>query len=355
MSLFELLYQPDRWVKEVNSLITGFAQGFGIPALLVQAVLMVAVAAVLVNFAMVNVMAMTWVERKVAGHMQVRHGPMRTGFHGILQPIADGIKFFFKEPMTLPFVDQFIFNLSPAAIFGASVLLYIALPFAPGWVVAPMEYGLLFIFAVSGVSAFFVFAGAWSSNSKYSLLGAMRTAAQLISYEVPMLLAALSVALIAGSMNLVTIVEAQKNIWNWNIFIQPLGFLLFFTAALAELNRAPFDLLEAEQELVAGYITEFSGMRFGLIWMAEYMNMFAMCGLMTTLFLGGWQGPVLPPVFWFLGKTYALVIVMMWIRWTFPRIRVDHLMTFNWKFLLPLALINLAATAALVLAWQAWA
>ncbi|MDN5346634.1 MAG: NADH-quinone oxidoreductase subunit [Clostridia bacterium] len=348
MSLWQLLYEPDRWADEINKLITNWGLQLGIPVFITQLFLMIVVAVILLSFILLNVAFLTWLERKVAGHIQVRHGPMRTGPHGILQPVADGIKLLFKESITLPFVDNFIYTLSPAMMFTAAMLTYIVLPFAPGWVVAPLDYGLIFVFAAGGVSSFFVFTAGWSSNNKYSLLAGMRTIAQVISYEIPMILAALGVALFAGSLNLVEIVEAQKGLWN--IVVQPLGFLLFLTAALGETHRAPFDLLEAEQELVAGYMTEYSGMRFALFYLGEYTHMFAAAALMTTLYLGGWQGPYLPPVVWFLLKAYALVLLIMWFRWTYPRIRIDHLMNFSWKFILPLALINLGVTA-LVLVW----
>lgn len=342
MWLYQFLYQPGEWARGIYQVMENWAVRIGLGVHWIQLIDMIIVAIILIAFIFLDVMFLTWLERKVAGHIQVRHGPMRTGPHGIIQPVADAIKLLFKEPMALPGVDNFIYLISPLMMFVGAMLLYIVIPFAPGWVVAPMDYGLLFAFAASGLSAFFVIAAGWSSNNKWSLLGGMRAAAMTLSYEVPLILAAIGVALVTGSLSLVDIVENQAGMWN--IIRQLLAAVLFFVAALAEMNRGPFDLSEAEQELVAGYLTEYSGMRFAMFYLGEYTHLLAGAALFTTLFLGGWQGPLLPPVVWFLLKVHVMIFIYMWVRWTYPRIRIDHLMAFNWKFILPLALINLGIT-----------
>lgn len=341
--MWQFFYAPDKWASNLYQGIEAWGQSIDMPLPLIQLLVTLAVALILIAFIMLNVMLLTLMERKVAGRIQVRLGPMRTGPRGVLQPFADAIKALTKEPMALPGVDKFIYFISPGVVFITAVLVYIVIPFAPGWVVVPMDFGLLFLFAVSGLSTVFVLAGGWCSNNKWSLLGGMRAAAQIVGYEVPLIISALGVALIAGSFNLTEIVNSQAGLWN--IVRQPLAFLLFLTVALAEINRAPFDLEEAEQELVAGYITEYSGMPFALFYLGEYAHMLGSAAVITTLFLGGWHGPILPPVLWFLIKCYAVIFVYMWLRWTYPRIRVDHLLQFNWKFILPLALINLGVTS----------
>ncbi|GAW94176.1 NADH-quinone oxidoreductase subunit NuoH [Calderihabitans maritimus] len=341
--MWEFFYAPDQWAYGIYKAVETWGQSVGIPVSLIQLLLLIPVAVILLAFIFLNVMFLTWMERKVAGHIQVRYGPMRTGWHGLMQPVADAVKLLFKEPIALPGVDRFIYFLSPMFMFTMAMMVFIVIPFSPGWVVASLDYGLLFIFAVSGMSSFFVLAGGWCSNNKWSLLGAMRTVAQVIGYEVPLILSALGVALLAGSLNLTDIVASQKGMWN--IVKQPLGFILFLMASLAEANRGPFDLEEAEQELVGGYLTEYSGMPFAMFYLGEYTHLLASGAIITTLFLGGWQGPLLPPIIWFLIKCYAVIFIFMWIRWTYPRIRVDHLLQFNWKFVLPLALVNLGITS----------
>lgn len=343
MWLRQFFYEPDAWARQIYEAFAAWGQGVGLSPFWIRFIDVVVVAVILLAFIFINVMFLTWMERKVAGHIQVRYGPMRTGPHGLMQPVADAIKLLCKEPMALPGVDGFIYFLSPMLMFVAAMMVFIVIPFNRGWVVSDLEYGLIFAFAVSGVSSFFVLAGGWCSNNKWSLLGGMRAIAQVLAYEVPLILAALGVALLSGSFNLVTIVEDQAGLWN--LVRQPLGFLLFVMAGLAEINRAPFDMAEAEQELVAGYLTEYSGMRFAMYYLGEYTHLLANACLVTTLFLGGWQGPVLPPIIWFFIKIYAVIFFYMWIRWTYPRLRVDQLSTFSWKFLLPLSLINLGVTS----------
>lgn len=348
MWVSRFFYQPGVWAAQIYESFFRWGQGVGLSPFWIRFIDVIVVAIILISFIFIDVMFLTWMERKVAGYIQSRYGPMRTGFRGILQPVADGIKLLCKEPMALPGVDKFIYFVSPLMLFVAAMMVFIVIPFAPGWVVAPLEYGLIFAFAASGVSSFFVMAGGWSSNNKWSLLGGMRAVAQILAYEVPLIIAALSVTLFAGSFNLVTIVEDQAGLWN--LVRQPVAFLLFLVAGLAEINRAPFDMAEAEQELVAGYLTEFSGMRFAMYYVGEYTHLLANACVVTSLFLGGWQGPLLPPVIWFLLKVHVVIFFYMWVRWTYPRVRVDQLSIFSWKFLLPLSLINLGVTGfALVL------
>ncbi|KKM08881.1 NADH:ubiquinone oxidoreductase subunit H [Clostridiales bacterium PH28_bin88] len=318
----------------------------GIPLPLTQLLVMIPVAIALVAFVFLNVMFLTWMERKVAGRIQIRYGPTRTGPAGLLQPVADAIKVMSKQALALPTMDKLVFFLSPMMMFTMALMVYLVIPFAPGWVVSRMDNGLLYLFAVSGLGSFFVLVAGWGVNNKWSLMGGMRAVSQTIAYEVPLIISAIGVALLAGSLSLVDIVESQAGLWN--VVRQPLAFLLFVTVAAAEINRAPFDLEEAEQELVGGYMTEYSGMRFALFYLGEYTHLLGAGAVITTLFLGGWQGPLLPPVIWFLVKTYAVIFFYMWVRWTYPRIRMDHLMQFNWKFILPLALINLGVTSLIM-------
>ena len=302
----------------------------------------------------------TYAERKVAAHIQLRIGPNRVGPMGLLQPAADGIKLIFKENVAPGGRDRFVYLVGPALAAAAAILAFAVIPLdgvhdLNGYHlhldVASVNVGLLYILAITSLGVYAIFLGGWSANSKYSLLGALRSSAQLVSYEMAVAFALMGAVILAGSLNLEDIVNAQHHAWF--IVLQPIGALLYFTGALAETNRAPFDLPEAETELVGGYHTEYSGMRFGFYFVGEYINMVTVCSIATTLFLGGWL-PLLPflgfipGVFWFLGKVFALVFVMMWIRWTFPRLRYDRLMNLGWKVLLPLGLLNIAVTGAVV-------
>lgn len=293
-------------------------------------------------------MYLTLLERKVIGRMQNRYGPNRVGKWGLLQPFADGIKMLTKEDIVPTHADPVIHFLAPIVIVVPALMVFLVLPFGERMTAVNLNIGLLYFIAVSSITTIPIFMGSWGSRSKYSLLGGMRTAAQMISYEVPMTLSVVPVIMMSQSLSTNTIVLSQEGIYDMNWFIFTpwglVGFVIFFLCAVAECNRPPFDLPEAESELVAGFHTEYSGMKFALFYMAEYMNAFALCGISVTLFLGGWQGPFLPSWFWFLGKTFALIFVMIWFRATFPRFRVDQLMAFAWKFLLPLSLINILIT-----------
>jgi NADH-quinone oxidoreductase subunit H len=291
----------------------------------------------------VNALFLIWMERKVSAHMQLRPGPMEVGFHGALQTIADALKLIGKELITPEDVDKLIYLLAPIVMFLPVLVSFVVIPFSPTLIIRDLNVGLLLIFAFSTLSVLAILMAGWSSNNKYSLLGAIRSVAQNIAYEIPLLITVMSVILMAGSFKPTDIVAQQSFLWN--IFLQPLAFLLFTICGTAETNRAPFDIPEAESELVAGFHTEYSGMRFAIFFLAEYTNMFIVSAVATILFLGGWKGPILPPVIWFLIKVYAMIFLLMWFRWTFPRLRFDQLITFAWKILIPLSLANLVLTA----------
>lgn len=300
----------------------------------------------------------TWLERKLLGRMQSRYGPNRAGPFGLLQPIADLVKLIRKEHFYPASAVDVLYITAPAVAAFTALAAFSVIPFGGVWHVGPYDITgrivdvpialvLLFALGAMGIYAFLV--GGWASESKFSLLGSMRTAAQLISYEVSLALSVLGVVLMAGSLSLVEIVERQQETI-WYAAPQLVGLLVFFIAGVAETNRPPFDLPEAETELVAGYQTEYSGMRFGLFSMAEYINMITLSGLAVTLFFGGWGGPVLPGPVWFLLKLFAFIFVFMWLRATLPRLRYDQLMRFGWKVLLPVATLNALVTAVLVVA-----
>ena len=296
-----------------------------------------------ISLVAVNALFLIWMERKVSAHMQLRPGPMEVGFHGALQTIADALKLIGKELITPEDADKLIYLLAPIVMFLPVLVSFVVIPFSPTLIIRDLNVGLLLIFAFSTLSVLAILMAGWSSNNKYSLLGAIRSVAQNIAYEIPLLITVMSIILMAGSFKPTDIVAQQSFLWN--IFWQPLAFLLFIICGTAETNRAPFDIPEAESELVAGFHTEYSGMRFAIFFLAEYTNMFIVSAVATILFLGGWRGPILPPVVWFLLKVYAMIFLMMWFRWTFPRLRFDQLLTFAWKILIPLALANLIVTA----------
>jgi len=294
-------------------------------------------------------LVMVWVERKVAGHIQRRPGPFEVGPSGVLQPLCDALKLVGKQLFMPLGADPILFWLAPVLAFLPVLLLFLPLPVGDGLQALDINLGLLLILAFSGLAVLSVLLAGWASNNKYGLLGAARGVAQSVAYEIPLLLSVLSVSFVAGSLNLATVVEGQGTWpWNWNIMTQPLAFLIYFVSAFGETNRAPFDLPEAESELTAGFHTEYSGMGFGLFFLAEYANMVVVCAVATALFLGGWHGPVLPGPVWFVLKVSALMLLMVFARWTFPRVRFDQLLNINWKWLLPLAVANLLLTAFFV-------
>jgi NADH-quinone oxidoreductase subunit H len=312
---------------------------------------------------------MVYAERKVAAFMQQRVGPYRVGPQGLLQPVADILKLFFKEELRPKAADAFLFSLAPIISVTAAYLAFAPIPFgAPtdffGMLpekiaiqVADVNVAILVIFAVASMGVYGIVLAGWASNSKYSLLGGLRSSAQMISYELAYGMALATVVMMAGSLSLREIVDAQQGYWfgfipRWYAIPQLVGFFVFACAGIAETNRAPFDFPEAEQELVAGYHTEYSSMRFAMFFMAEYINMVTVSAVATNLYLGGWHGPFIPPEYgwiWFVIKLAVLLFIYLWLRWTLPRFRYDQLMAFGWKVLLPLATINLLLTAAGVL------
>jgi len=299
---------------------------------------------------------LVWVERKLLGRMQARFGPNRAGRFGLLQLLADLIKLLTKEDTVPAGVSKTIFLLAPGVVAITALLIFSVIPFGNSFtllgrpipmVITDLNVALLFIVALSSLGVYGVVLGGWASNSKYSLLGSIRGAAQMISYELSLGLSLVPVVMLAGSFSLVAIVNSQTHYPF--ILIQPVSFLIFFVSAMAEIKRIPFDLPEAENELVAGYHTEYSGLRFGLFFLGEYITLVVLGGLVAAFFLGGWRGPLLPPLIWFILKVFAIVFVMIWMRGTLPRLRYDQLMSLGWKFLIPASLLNIMATGAVIL------
>ncbi|PZE19393.1 NADH-quinone oxidoreductase subunit NuoH [Paenibacillus xerothermodurans] len=291
-------------------------------------------------------------ERKVIGWMQLRVGPNRVGPLGLLQSVADVLKLLLKEDTIPHKAEKELFILAPVITFVPAFAVIAVIPFTGTLFSTDMDVGLLYYVALSGISTIGIVLGGWASNNKYALIGGMRSAAQMISYEIPLVISVIGVIMMTGSLNLNVIAEAQAGgFWHWNFLPQLIGFVVFVIAGVSELNRTPFDLPEAESELVAGYHVEYSGFRFAFFMLAEYVYVFAIAGLTTTLFLGGWHAPFpflefIPGIVWFLLKFSAIVFFLFWIRATLPRIRVDQLMGLGWKVLLPLALVNIFVTAA---------
>ncbi len=326
---------------------------------IMQFIIILVKIAIVISVILLHVMYATYFERKVIGHMQVSLGPMRTGPHGIWQPIADGLKSFFKEDIIPAQADKPVFILAPIIFTFAAMSALAVIPFSSGdwYVIANINVGLLYVLAMSSLGAYGVVMAGWSSNSKYSFLGGLRASAQVISYEVCMGMSLIGVILMAGSMNLTEIVNAQQQHW-YGMFIIPqfLGYFVFIVAAFAETNRTPFDLPEAESELVAGYFVEYSGMRFALYYMSEYIGMLVMSSMAAICFMGGWTLPpfitgavpillAVPGIVWLLAKVYFHIFLFYWIRATVPRYRYDQLMALGWKVLLPLALLNIVVTS----------
>jgi len=316
-----------------------------LPEWAVTFIMMFATVLALVFFGLGSIIWINVYERKLIGRIQDRYGPNRFGPWGLLQCVADMVKLLTKEDVTPSRGDRLIYNLAAVAPVIPTFLVLAVIPFGRGMVATNLNIGFLYIVAVGSLGTIAIFMAGWASRNKYSLLGGMRTVAQMISYEIPMVLSAVGVLLLVGSLSLVDIVEAQGQ-WRLPfIVLQPLAFVLYFVSAVAEVNRSPFDLPEGESEIVAGYITEYAGIKFAMFLLAEYINAFSICAIATTLFLGGWQGPILPSWAWFFIKAYFLYFVLIWLRGTLPRLRVDQLMNFAWKTLVPLALVNLLLTA----------
>jgi NADH-quinone oxidoreductase subunit H len=292
---------------------------------------------------------LSWVERRVLALWQDRYGPNRVGPFGIFQIVADMVKMFTKEDWIPPFADKTLFVMAPAIIMITVLMSFAIIPFAPRIAVADMNIGLLFFLSMTALGVYSIALAGWSSNNKYSLLGALRAVAQMVSYEVFMGLSLMGVVMLTGSFSLHDIVEAQRHLWF--CIPQCVGLVLFIMAGIAETHRLPFDLPEAENELVAGYHTEYSGMKFGMFFVGEYLNITLISALITTCFFGGWLGPVLPSLFWFLLKTFVFIFGFILLRASLPRPRYDQLMAFGWKVMLPLALANLVVTGGILLKW----
>ena len=293
---------------------------------------------------------MIWIERRGLAWFQDRLGPNRVGPFGLLQPVADVIKLFMKEDWIPPFADRVVFVLAPAILVISVLAAFAVVPFTDKFLVSDANVGLLFFLGMTSLGVYSITLAGWASNNKYSLVGGMRGAAQMISYELPMALSLAGVVMLAGSMRLVDVVNAQTHLWF--CLLQPLGFVIFVIAGVAESRRTPFDLPEAESELVAGYHTEYSSMKFALFFMGEYLDVILISCMVTVLYLGGWHGPLLPPILWFIIKTFAVIGLYIWLRAVLPRYRFDQLMRFGWKWLLPLSFFNILATGAVALAMR---
>jgi len=333
---------PFTWAGNV---IAQWLGGF-LPPVGVDVTMMVLRAGVLGVFALVMFMVMTWIERKGVARIQDRIGPNRAGPFGLLQPIADGVKALTKEDITPDHVDRVVFNAAPILSSVAAMIVFAAIPFGPGLIGADMNIGIFYILAVGGLGIIAILMAGWSSNNKYALLGAFRVVAQLVSYEIPHVLSIVAVVMLAGSMSMITIVEKQPV---WFLFVLPVSALIVLFSGMAEIGRSPFDLLDAESEIIAGHHIEYSGMKFALFFLGEYVHAFAVSCIVAALFLGGWRGPnifgLTVPYLWFFIKAILVFNVMVWARGTLPRLRIDHLMAFNWKFLVPLSLVNLIVVA----------
>ena len=296
----------------------------------------------IVSFVLLNAMYLIYLERKFCAYLQQRLGPNRLGPRGLFQSVADVVKLLGKEDIIPKNVDRRVFVIASLLVMVPALLIYAVIPFGKNMVAVNLNLGLFYFLAISGTASIPILMAGWGSNNKYSLLGGMRVVAQMISYEIPLIFSLLGVVMLSGSLNLTEIIAAQHEVWF--IFLQPIAFVIYLIAATAELNRGPFDLPEGEQEIIAGPFTEYSGMRYALFYLAEYTNMFAISALTVTLFLGGPSGPLLPSWIWFILKTYGIILVFMLVRWTFPRIRLDHMMSLNWKYLIPISLMNILVT-----------
>jgi NADH-quinone oxidoreductase subunit H len=313
-----------------------FVAGFGIVMLLINSFLLL-------------VMLYTYMERRLIGRFHNRTGPNRTGPFGLLQPVADAIKLLTKEDLVPAGADRLVFNIAPVLMIVPVLLVLAVLPFGENSFLANINVGILFVVAVTSMNALAMFMGGWASGNRFAMFGGMRAVAQLVSYEIPVVLSIVGILIYTGSLSMVSIVEAQRIPF---ILLQPLAFFIFIAGSSAEMNRSPFDLVEAESEIVAGYHTEYSGMKFGMFQLAEFGAVLVTSAVMTTLFLDGWNGPVLPSHLWFLLKVFFFAFIMIWIRATLPRLRMDQVMDFAWKFLFPLSIINMFVTAVEVLVWS---
>lgn len=337
----------------ISQAIVWLLTAIGVPAWINGIVLFVVGITFLLLFMTVVVMSLVYLERRVIAFMQDRLGPNRVGPEGLLQTVADVVKLMSKEDIIPANADKWTFILAVPASVIPALLTYAVVQWAPGMQLADLNVGFLYVLAVSSLTMISVIMAGWGSNNKYALLGAMRAAAQMISYEIPIVMSLVGIAMIVGSLRISDIINWQVSAPIWLIVLQPVGFLVFFISSLAELNRTPFDLMEADSEIVAGYHIEYSGMRFALFFLAEYLNAFVTVAMAVTLFFGGWAGPFLPPYVWFVIKCYALFFILLWLRGTLPRVRVDQLMGLAWKGMVPLALANIVVTGIGMLVYRA--
>ncbi len=345
------------FINDLLRILSDFIAGiinsiFGFSPFLADLITMGLAAVILCTFAALSFMGLTYAERKVVARIQDRVGPNQAGPLGLLQPIADGIKMFTKEDTTPAAADRWVYNLAPLVIAVFALTTYAVIPFAPGVVGTNLNVGVFYIIAIGSGSIVAIIMAGWGSNNKYALLGAFRTVAQLVGYEVPMLLNVLPVVMLAGSLGLTDIINQQTTL-NGNpgipfIVFFPLSALVFLISGIAETARSPFDLLEAESEIVAGFHVEYSGMKFALFFLGEYVNALAVAFVFATLFLGGYAGPVLPPYIWLLLKAAVVFTIFMWLRGTLPRIRVDQMHNMNWKFFVPVSIVHLVVVMALM-------
>lgn len=332
----------------------------GVPDFILRLIEMVLVMTLVFVVPLLVTVVLIYVERKIWAYMQVRIGPIRVGPKGILQPVADGLKLFLKEDIIPKDADQLLFRIAPLIVLVPALMSYLVIPFGKGMIGQDYSVGILYILAISSVGVLGIIGAGWASNNKYSLLGGMRSAAQIVSYEVPVVLALLAAVLQSGTMSMNGIVASQSGMfWHWHFFKPHLliASIVYLIGSLAELNRTPFDLPEAESELVSGFHTEYSGMRFAFYFLAEWMNMFLLSCIAATMFFGGWHAPIpaldhygrIASFFWFFLKVWVLMFVVIWIRATYPRFRVDQLMEFSWKVLLPISLFIILVTGVVVL------
>ena len=342
MTVFEVI---NNLLKIISDAVAGLIHSILGAGPVADAVIMLLAALMICTTCALAFMGLTYAERKVVARIQDRIGPNQAGPYGVLQPIADGIKMFTKEDTTPAEADRWVYNFAPLVIAVFALLSYAVIPFAPGVVGTNLNIGVFYVIAVGSGSTIAILMAGWGSNNKYSLLGAFRTVAQLVGYEVPMLLNVLPVVMMAGSMSLVDIVERQTLNNGANgvpyILLLPLSALIFLISGIAETGRSPFDLLEAESEIVAGFHVEYSGMKFALFFLGEYVNALSVSFMFAVLFLGGYAGPVLAPYIWLFLKVALVFTILMWLRGTLPRVRVDQLMSLNWKFLVPMSIINI--------------
>ncbi|HNX28671.1 MAG TPA: NADH-quinone oxidoreductase subunit NuoH [Syntrophomonadaceae bacterium] len=334
----------EHWFTDLFLAFTGWLVGLGLSPVLADAALLIIKWIIIVAIIILNIIILIWLERKISAFFQERLGPNRLGPFGAFQTIADALKLMTKEDIVPSAADKLIFKTAPMLFIVVSVLLYSVIPLGQDMQVLDLNVGILFFISIGSLSTIAILMAGWGSDNKWSLIGAFRSVAQMVSYAVPLAFSLLGVVMITGSLNLQDIVAAQDNVWF--IVLQPIAFITYFISATAELNRGPFDMPEAEQELTGGAYTEYTGMRWALFFLAEYTNLVAVSALMATVFLGGWQGPWLPSWLWIIIKTYAVILVFFWIKWTFPRIRMDHLMSFSWKILVPVSLANILLTGA---------